>query len=260
MSLPCVPEGVPKEYTIHPQVMRLISTPQFAQRTEPWYERRKTLMTASNVASALSIPPFDSFRGCPRQHGIEQLVSGSFKGNVATRHGTLHEDSVRDRLCDIMGEVVLEFGLLVHADVRGDGTGYDWLAASPDGITLSGRMVEIKCPYRRKIVPGHVPHHYMPQVQTQLEVADLDSCYFCQWQPAHLNPEGVEIFDIVLIERDKLWFEKHKDAMLAFWIDLMSARKAFVPPPPPACLIVDSLYPEEAADDNKLFLSDDDDD
>jgi hypothetical protein len=28
---------------------------------------------------------------------------------------------------------------------------YAWLGASPDGVTLSGRLVEIKCPYNRRV-------------------------------------------------------------------------------------------------------------
>jgi hypothetical protein len=51
------------------------------------------------------------------------------------------------------------------------------LAASPDGITVDGRMLEIKCPYRRKItgVPLLV---YWQQCQLQLEVCDLEVCDF----------------------------------------------------------------------------------
>lgn len=237
------------EFMVHPQVQRLMQSPQWVQRTPEWYERRKTLMTASNAAAALSIKPYDSFRGDPRADAIQQIVTGSFKGNVATRHGTHHEDSVRDRLCDILGETCLEFGLLVHPTL-------EWLAASPDGITLSGRMIEIKCPYRRRIVPGVPPHHYMPQMQVQMEVCNLDSCIFCQWQPAHLNPDGTgEIFDIVVVERDKKWFAKHQHLLRSFWEDLMDARAKYVPPPAPMCLVVDDLY-ADIPDSRMEFLDD----
>jgi hypothetical protein len=124
---------------------------------------------------------------------------------------------------------------LVHPDIP-------WLAASPDGITSTGRMIEIKCPMRRRIDPGHVPHHYYPQVQVQMEVCGLDSCYFCQWQPAHFSSTGTEIFDIVLVERDREWFARHKDTLHDFWKELMTARATYVPPPPPSCLIRDDLY------------------
>lgn len=222
---------------MHPQVQKLLNAPQWAQRTPEWYERRKTLMTASDAAAALGIPAFDGFRGDPRADCIKQKVYGTFKGNIFTKWGQENEDQVRDRLCGIIGENALDFGLLVHPEL-------DWLGASPDGICeRSGFMIEIKCPMRRRIVPGHVPHHYYPQVQTQLEVCDLPAAYFVQWQPAHYNlADGVEVFDIVVVERDRAWFARAKDQLHSFWKELMDARANFVPPPPPTCLVKDDLY------------------
>ena len=223
----------------HPQVERLLARKQWAQRTPEWYERRKTLMTASDAAGALGIPAFEGQRGDIRASLIHQKVYTTFKGNMFTRHGSENEDMVRDRLAEIVGDEPLEFGLLVHPTL-------DWLGASPDGIfRRSGSMIEIKCPYKRRIEPGHVPHHYMPQIQTQMEVCSLVTCYFVQWQPAHLSHSGQEIFDIVLVQRDPIWFETHCDALHEFWKDLMDARAAFVPPPPPKTAIVDDLYDDE---------------
>lgn len=195
-------------------------------------------MTASNAAGALGIKPYESFRGDAREDCLKNLVSGSFKGNQATQHGVDNEDYVRDRFCVMMGETCLDFGLLVHPTKP-------WLAASPDGITLTGLMIEIKCPFKRRIDPGEVPEHYMPQVQTQMEVCDLDRCAFVQWQPAHLAPNGTEVFDVVIVERDRGWFQCHEPALRAFWEDLMERRASYVPPPPPpapTCLIDDFLY------------------
>ena len=235
MSLPRLPDSLPAGYTVHPQVLKLIATPQYIQRTPEWYEVRKGLMTASNAAAALGIKPYDSFRGDPKAACIDQIVSGSFKGNAATRHGCEHEDAVRDRYCAIAGETALEFGLIVHRE-------FPWLAASPDGITLNGQMIEIKCPRHRDIVPGHVPHHYYPQVQTQMEVCDLDSCAFVQWKPARFTKDAQEIFDVVIVPRDRAWFARHKEDLLSFYHDLMRTREQYVPPLPPPCLIRDTLY------------------
>ena len=69
-----------------------------------------------------------------------------------------------------MGEEVKEFGLIQHTKV-------EWLAASPDGITPSGKMLEIKCPFRRKIT-GIPPLYYTIQCLIQLEVCDLEECDF----------------------------------------------------------------------------------
>ena len=221
---------------LHPKVQKLIDSPQWTQRSSEWYDRRKTLMTASDCAAALGIPAFESFRGDPRAHCIHEKVYGKFKGNMFTKWGCEHEDMVCDRFGEIIGEKVLMFGLLVHPDLP-------WLGASPDGICeRSGVMVEIKCPMRRKIVPGEVPEHYMPQVQVQLEVCDLEACAFVQWQPAHLSYNGQEFFDITIVQRDREWFAKNKDALYSFWEDLMEARANYVPPPPPVCLIRENMY------------------
>ena len=54
--------------------------------------------------------------------------------------------------------------------------------ASPDGICdidsppdYIGRMLEIKCPPRRKFT-REVPKHYWMQMQGQLETCDLEEC------------------------------------------------------------------------------------
>ena len=201
-------------------------------------------MTASNAAAALKIKPFESFSGDPRQACIDQIVSGSFKGNVATEHGCKWEDHIRDLFDAIMHTKTEEFGLIIHSQVHGE-NGLDWLAASPDGITAGNAppcMVEIKAPYRRKIIPGEIPHHYYPQVQVQMEVCDIDLTYFVEWQPANLSHKGEEMINIVPITRDKEWFQKHKQTLYEFWKDLQHARRTYTPPPPPQCLIQDGLY------------------
>jgi len=244
-----------------PRVDRLKQVPQFEQRTPEWYEARRHLITASVAASALYIKPFDSFTGCPRKNAIENTVYRKFKGNIATRWGCDHEDMVRDRFDMIMGTETTEYGLIRHVDVHGPETGLPWIGASPDGITECGAMVEIKCPYRRRIVPGHVPHHYYPQIQVQLEVCDLDLCYFVQWQPDHLNADGVEVFDITPVERDRAWFQEHKESLYTFYLELQEARAAYTPPDPPTCLVRDTMYNDmSSVSSNPVFVEDRDDD
>jgi len=221
------------------------------------YEVRRSLMTASVCAAALGIKPFDSFVGDPRQDAIINTVHRKFRGNMATRHGQKYEDYVRERFDEIMGTTTKEYGLIVHAYIHGPERGLPWLAASPDGLTECGALVEIKCPYKRQIRPGHVPHHYMPQIQCQLEVLDMDLCYFVEWQPAHLSDTGEEVFSITPVQRDPTWLDRHHDALKSFYDDLMIERANYVPPPPPTCLVRDDLYAslEEIAS-RPAFLSD----
>lgn len=219
----------------HPSVLRLRACPQWAQRTPEWYEKRKSLITASDAAGALGIGAANASAATTRRNLLKQKIENTFKGNAMTRHGQNHEDFVREKLEDILGEPIEEFGLLVHPDL-------DWLGASPDGLSVrSGLLVEIKCPYRREIVPGEVPHHYWPQVQCQMEVCDVNACLFAQWQPAHLSSSGKEILDIAVVERDHEWFLKVKDTLHGFWADVMEGRANHVPRVV-TCSILDNLY------------------
>lgn len=219
---------------IHPSVPRTLKRKQYEQRTEEWYDVRKGLITASDAGGALNIPAFKGQRH-PRQDCLKQKTTGSFTGNHMTRHGQLYEDDVRERAMNALGECAWEVGLLLHDK-------YPWLGASPDGITSSGKLIEIKCPYKRKPIPNHVPDVYYAQIQIQLEVTDLDQCLFVQWQPEWLAPDGEEAFCIVVVERDRRWFADRVTLLREFHQELMALRAAYVPPPPPTCLIDSVLY------------------
>lgn len=250
---------------VHPKVPELLSRQQYEQRTPEWYEVRKGLMTASDAAGALGIPAFKGQRNV-RQSLLQQKVSGSFTGNHMTRWGQENEDQVRERAMRALGEVAWEVGLVVHPELS-------WLGASPDGVTNTGKLIEIKCPYKRKPDPCEVPHHYWPQIQVQLECTDLDSCYFVQWQPAELAPDNQEVFSIIVVERDKQWFAENKDHLHQFWVDLMQMRRTYVPPPPPPppeCQVRLDMYDLSGVEDDEDFsfrskkprriIDDDDDD
>jgi putative phage-type endonuclease len=224
------------EPALLPRARALLERQQYEQRTPAWYEVRRGLMTASDAAGALGIPAYASQRNV-RDNLLKQKVSGTFTGNVMTRWGQDNEDAVRQRACDALGETCVDVGLVVHDTLP-------WLGASPDGLMSSGRLVEIKCPYRRKPLPHVVPEHYWVQMQVQLEVCDLDQCLFVQWQPAHLAPDGEETFSIVSVERDREWFGRNVAGLKSFWEDLMKLREAYVPPPPPTCDIDPDLYTE----------------
>lgn len=226
----------------HPHVTRLRNLPQYEQLSPQWFAVRKKLITASVGAAALKIKPFDSFVGCPRESSIKQTVEGTFKGSVATRHGQKYEDHVRDLFSSITGRRVYELGLIRHIDVHGPENGLEWLGVSADGITECNELVEIKAPYRRTIVPGKVPSHYLPQVQMQMECLDCPVCYFIEWQPEWLSSSGREVINIVPVERDRAWFQRHKQTFHEYFLELQQRREAYVPPPPQACLIRDHLY------------------
>lgn len=241
-DLPPPAAGTAKVKIVHRAVPKLLAREQYTQRTPEWYDIRKTMMTASDAAGALGIPAFKGQRNV-RDSLLKQKVSGTFTGNHMTRHGQDSEDQVRERAMVALGEIAWEVGLVVHPELT-------WLGASPDGVTNTGRLIEIKSPYKRKPIPNYIPAHYYPQIQVQLECTDLDECYFIQWQPSNLAPDNEEIFCIILVERDRQWFADNVDALKSFHTDLMELRKNYVPPPPPTCGINMSLYDTHVQTEN----------
>lgn len=210
------------------------------QRTPEWYEARKGLITASDAAAAIGVRPFASYSGDVRREALVQKLGG-WAGNIYCSHGQWYEDEACALAAKELGMTVFDFGLLRHPEL-------EWLGASPDGVTACGALFEIKCPLRREIVPGEVPHHYLPQVQAQLEVCDVETCYFIQYKPACLTGwgRGAQL-DITRVDRDRAWFARHKAALHSFFLDFQDLLRSHVPAPPsvPAPCPVDlGLYGE----------------
>jgi putative phage-type endonuclease len=234
---------------------RLNGLKTYEQRTPEWYAIRNDLLTASDAAAALGIRPYESYRQDPREELMKRklgLVASSF-GSAAMQHGVDNEDVARRIYCERTGEDVREYGLVIHRD-------HPWLGASPDGVTRSGKLVEIKCPVSREVVPGYVPEHYVPQIQVCMEVLDLEETIFIQYKPEAMMWPKPEIFDVTIVPRDRAWFAEKLPVLHAFFLEMMERRKSTVLPIEStktatkpraivkktiACSIVDDLYPDE---------------
>ena len=126
----------------------------------------------------------------PHQLLLRKCGKGpKFQGNEATRHGEKYEDEARIIYEQRHNEVVHELGLCPHPK-------YTFLGGSPDGVSESGKLVEIKCPMMREI-KREVPEHYMPQLQLCMEILDLEEADFIQYKPADFNWPKPEEFVVV---------------------------------------------------------------
>lgn len=155
------------------QLHRLLTNPGIAQRTDEWYKARENLITASDIAQALGKGKFGTVKQFYQKKCGRADEQAPFDYTIPPlKWGTIYETIAQGIYARMNNVKIHEFGLLIHGDVP-------FIGASPDGISDLGIMLEIKCPWRRKIEQGNVPLQYFHQIQAQLAVCDLDECdYF----------------------------------------------------------------------------------
>lgn len=190
---------------MNPIVKALVEREYAAQRSEEWLALRGNMLTASDAATVLGFNPYEKVEGFI----LKKCGHGTFHGNEATEHGNKYEDEARDMYCEQYNEVSHEIGIHPHPV-------YKWLGGSPDGITESGKLIEIKCPLRRKITP-EVPVYYMPQIQLLLEILGLEEAVFIQYKPYNLTWPAPMEFVITEIKKEPDWFSNHFSTFESVW-------------------------------------------
>lgn len=179
------------------------------QRTEEWFAARKTMITASEAASVLDCNIYQS--------GYDLLLKKLYQDNEisqeATEWGNMFEPIAIQFYEFVKKESVLSMGLVSHSI-------YKWLGASPDGLLLSGKILEIKCPITRSI-GGNIPLPYWIQMQIQMEVCNIDTCDYLECQFYQYKNESEYSKDITSEEmkgeiciKDKVVFWKLIDCAL----------------------------------------------
>jgi putative phage-type endonuclease len=153
------------------KLSKLLKLPVIEQRSEEWYSTRNNLITASDMGQALGVGKFGNVRDFyVKKSGYEKDTFCSFP---ALEWGIKYEPVATELYEKRQHTKVHEFGLIQHPSIP-------FFGASPDGITEQGVMLEIKCPYIRKINGTSIVDQYFYQMQGQLEVCDLDVCDFLE--------------------------------------------------------------------------------
>ena len=168
------------------QLEELKKIPLIEQRSEEWYKARQTLISASDFGQALNRGEY----GSQRDFIIKKVEGKSkeIKYKKPLLWGVKYEDVATSIYSKRNNVQVFEFGLIKHPEL-------DYIGASPDGISDLGIMLEIKCPYSRKI-SGKIMEQYYDQIQGQLEVCDLDECDFLECEFEEYKDEEQFINDI----------------------------------------------------------------
>jgi putative phage-type endonuclease len=215
-------------------MQRILATEQIKQCTDEWYRARHDMLTASDVATVLGENPYNVLNDIAKKKCAPKC---EMIDNKYTRHGTLFEPVACEIFKKYKGERVYEVGLLRHPR-------YKYIGASPDGVINDLFLIEIKCPYNRQIKDGYIPKMYWIQMQIQMEVANIDNCYFmeCKFEKIDLKDAsnyiehgtiqdgdeeyywGLKRYQILAIERDREWFNRIIGKLEEFWNDILIFR------------------------------------
>jgi putative phage-type endonuclease len=196
------------------KINKILKIPQYEQRSDMWFKQRHNKLTSSDAATVIGINPYQ------KSHEVLFKKCGydpkPFVGNIATKHGQKYEDEAINKYCDLTGQINYNFGLISHQDVYNN-EDYIWLAGSPDGISIDKNnqlaepvLLEVKCPYRRKIIFGKIPEYYLPQVQLNMFICNLNIADFIEYCPP-------DVMNIVRIYRDEKWLRYNLPILKTFW-------------------------------------------
>jgi putative phage-type endonuclease len=221
-------------------VINLIKSNNNKQRTKLWKQERKKIITATNVASILELNPYKSKFDLLQEKTSINDINIIETNNTAINWGVKYENNAVKIYEQLKNIKVFEIGLVKHNK-------YPWIGASPDGIMLNGKLLEIKCPYYKNITE-EIAHYYWIQVQIQLEVCNLDECDFleCKFKEFSNEEEYLANNDLTMIQgyneidntywklinykitvipRDTEWFKLNFNKLLNFYNLMINNKK-----------------------------------
>lgn len=206
---------------MHHKLRSILDVPVIEQRSDAWFEARLKHITSSEAAGVLG----QNHNSSPEDVLFKKFgVGPKFTGNMATAYGIQHEETAISLYCAAMGKIQHEVGLICYDQIHGPSE-YSMIAGSPDGIAQyrddperEPLMLEFKVPFRRKIVPGVIPEHYISQVQLNLLICDLEWGEFVEWKPDPF------FMNIVRVERDAHWLSVNLPILQDFYREIVKYR------------------------------------
>ena len=221
---------------IQKRVERLLLFNGGKQRSDEWYKTRHSMVTASDISAIFDVNPYVTKYDLLRKKCGELT---EFETNKFTEWGEMFEPIAQGIYQQLFGiSNIYETGCIPHSK-------YNFIGASPDGITPNGRLLEIKCPLTRSIRENTVPHVYWIQMQIQMEVCNLNECDFFQCKFETYSSESeykadttskykgvlgdvywrLSKWTLKTISRDTRWFIKHVGLIKRFWDMVLHYRR-----------------------------------
>lgn len=180
------------------------------QGSQQWLDFRRGKVTASNLGALLGQVSYISRRSAYRSilHASDCSDAPALVwGRENERNGVAAYEKLSGNRVDITG---------AHTHKS-----HPWFLGSPDGLVGEDGLIEVKCPFYKKVVHAHVPVHYWMQMNACMEVTDRQYCDFVSWTP----------YDVAVyrVYRDRATFEK----LFPYYADVYRAVSRGDTEPPP---------------------------
>lgn len=200
------------DHVFHLKDIDMISTSD--QGNDEWLFKRRNFITASAIAPIVNKCPFTS-----RDELLQKkvgIVTENKAYHVAINHGHKYELEAIIKYEKLRNEQVISFGLLQSLNPD-----EEFIAGSPDGITATGRLIEVKSPYARTPT-DEVPEYYMFQIQTLMHTLRIPVCDFIQY-----IPEGewqAEMLLITTVDYDPNFWKELFPSIVSFWNEICTIK------------------------------------
>lgn len=182
------------------------------QRSEAWFKLRENIfITGSNVNEILRPRESKTYEKLvwDKAYRIPKNFS-----NEATEHGIKYEPKALELFSQLYGLKVKQTGFVINDH-------HPFMGISPDGLIGDSSLLEIKCPYSRKIIQGRVPPSYYHQIQLQLLITERIQCYYFE-----AKFDGVKLLEtnMVIIRKSERWFNDNQHKLHQFIKDVKAQR------------------------------------
>lgn len=177
------------------------------QGSSEWLALRRKHICASDALEVMGLSKWTS-----RQEALERKLGiiPEKEENFLMRQGKKHEPIARQLAEEMLG---MFFIPRVYQSIE-----YPFMLASLDGVCIDNKhILEIKCTNKKNHAlakEGKIPDYYMPQVQHQMAVCDVDQCHYFSFD----GSSGV----VVIVERDEEFIKRMIDLEYEFYQEMIN--------------------------------------
>ena len=214
-------------------IQKVIEYQSAPQRSEEWFEQRRQHLTSSDLGTVLGL---NKYKTCATlfHEKCSKSENKTMSDSKAIQHGVFYENEAIQMYCKLLGRKNYEIGLVPYdtfnVSYNHNEMDLSFLAGSVDGVTIGNtpnsiNVIEVKCPYRRKIKMGEIPLNYYPQLQMNIHILNVQFGDFVEYVPIGTQGNSEPLMNIVRIYRDDRWLTYVYPTLRTFWNNVIEQRK-----------------------------------